>query len=109
MYTKLSHPLLPYLNILTDDYFLCWSSPLGDAEEKLRNATDRGEGGGARSEVTLKRRAKRAGRADDSLYRAARQAGLRGLANKFSITASQLGEVLHGKIIEKYCESFVQY
>lgn len=62
----------------------------GDAEEKLRNAAAAGIDGD-------KRRPRRAGRADDSLYRAARQAGLRGLANKFSITAAQLGEVLSGK------------
>lgn len=63
----------------------------GDAEEKLRNAAAAGHD-------DEKRRPRRAGRADDSLYRAARQAGLRGLANKFSITAAQLGEVLNGKM-----------
>ncbi|CAM9648035.1 unnamed protein product, partial [Ascophyllum nodosum] len=78
-------------------------SLLGDAAEKLRNATGRG-GGGEAKEVTVpqKRRAKRAGRADDSLYRAARQAGLRGLANKFSMTAAQLGEVVQGLTMARY-------
>lgn len=69
-------------------------SPAGETDEKIRNAT--GANGVNGSE---KRRAKRAGRADDSLYRAARQAGLRGLANKFSITAAQLGEAVHGRFL----------
>lgn len=70
---------------------------LGEAEEKLRNATGSvGDGG------QTNRRPRRAGRADDNLYRAARQAGLRGLANKFSISAVQLGEVLNGT-------KFIQY
>lgn len=61
----------------------------GESEEKLRNAAMAANG-------EYKRRPRRAGRADDNLYRAARQAGLRGLANKFSITAAQLGEILSG-------------
>eukprot|EP00903_Cladosiphon_okamuranus_P017486 g16106.t1 len=61
----------------------------GEADEKakVRNASASGHD---------KRRPRKAGRADDNLYRAARQAGLRGLANKFSITAAQLGEVIMG-------------
>ncbi|CBN78798.1 GTB1; RNA binding / hydrolase, acting on ester bonds, also similar to transcription elogantion facto [Ectocarpus siliculosus] len=73
--------------------YLALVSLMGETDEKLRNATGNGNGD--------RRRPRRAGRADDNLYRAARQAGLRGLANKFSITAAQLGEVVTG-ISQRY-------
>lgn len=60
----------------------------GETEEKLRGAA-MAAGGQAR-------RPRRAGRTDDTFYRAARQAGLRGLANKFSISAVQLGDLVCG-------------
>lgn len=67
----------------------------------MRNATG--------NSMSDKRRPRRAGRADDNLYRAARQAGLRGLANKFSITAAQLGEAITGEGVKgKFQHGFCQ-
>ncbi|CAM9633895.1 unnamed protein product, partial [Discosporangium mesarthrocarpum] len=62
----------------------------GESEEKARSAY----GGGEREANS--RTPKRPGRKDKSLYMFARKAGLRGLANKFTIGAAQVGELVAG-------------